>query len=400
MSGFQINPLQSAGKVASIVVAGDLCAGGRVRKLLSAGDKGGLWGEIRSDIRNADLSIANLECPLTDSKSPIAKSGPVLSGGAANAKFIADAGFDVLTLANNHIADMGDQGIIDTLIACDSAGLKTVGAGRNLEDACQPLFIDINSIRIAVLAFAEQEFNIASENTAGAWPLDTVDSYYQITTAKKECDFLLVIVHGGNEHYHLPRPGMVKTCRFFVDCGANAVVCHHSHVPSGLEIYKNAPIIYGTGNLLFDWLQKRQQEWHSGYLVKLGIQPNTVTDLGLIPYFQFWDTSGLRLMTEEEGFRFLQEIERRSKIISDLKNLEQEWQAFCQKNRNDYLLDLFSVRGMKRKLFKCIPLLFEKKLKASHISVVLNLIRCESHREVIIKILSRLHKKISNNSIR
>lgn len=141
--------------------------------------------------------------------------------------------------------------------------------GPNIKEATKPLIVTVNDLRVAILNFAENEWSTAGPDKAGASLLDLIDNYYRIHEAKQKADFLLVILHGGNEYYPFPSPRMKKTCRYFVDIGANAVICHHTHVPSGLEIYQDAPIVYSTGNLLFDWPERKPEDWCKGYIIEL-----------------------------------------------------------------------------------------------------------------------------------
>jgi len=242
----------------TLTIAGDLSPIGRAEALLVNKHFKEVWGGLLEILTNGDLSVVNLECPLTYRKTPILKAGPHLRADPRCAESIHAGGFDVVTLANNHILDMGQEGLLDTCQACQEAGLSTVGVGRNLSEANRPLIQTVKGIRVAIIALAEHEFSIATYDKAGACALDPIENYYQIMRAKELADFVLVVFHGGNEYYALPSPRMVKTCRYFVDCGAHAVVCHHTHVPSGIEFYHDAPIVYGTGNFLFDWPQPRQ----------------------------------------------------------------------------------------------------------------------------------------------
>jgi poly-gamma-glutamate synthesis protein (capsule biosynthesis protein) len=208
-------------------------------------------------------------------------------------------------------------------------------------------------MRVAILAVAEGEFSVAREDSAGVWPLDPIDNYHQIREAKEQADFVLVIFHGGVEFYSLPSPDMVKTCRFFVDAGADSVICHHIHVPSGMEIYQGAPIIYSTGNFLFDWPSKIPPQGYLGYLVSLEIQAHSVIRVRLIPYRQRKDTSDIMRMSEPEKEDFLAEIAELSAIILDKDRLRQEFINFSQSKRIRYLsvvlsLSEFEIRLLKR----------------------------------------------------
>jgi poly-gamma-glutamate synthesis protein (capsule biosynthesis protein) len=90
---------------------------------------------------------------------------------------------------------------------------------------------------IAIIAVDEYEFSSADTNAVGASPLDPIDTIYQIESAKQKVDFLFVSIHAGNENFTYPRPGLRKICRYFVDKGADSVVCHHPHVPGAYEFY-------------------------------------------------------------------------------------------------------------------------------------------------------------------
>ena len=126
----------------SIIIAGDLCPIGQSEKLLSTSQVERLFAGIIQTLQRVDLAIVNLECPLTRQTTPIVKSGPHLRADPECAKGIRSAGFDVVSLANNHILDMGG-GLADTLAACTDAGLETVGVGENLAQATRPLWIDV-----------------------------------------------------------------------------------------------------------------------------------------------------------------------------------------------------------------------------------------------------------------
>lgn len=373
---------ENSGPLVSLVVAGDLCPAGRPETLLAHGRAAEVWGDLPDLLAAADLSMVNLECPLTNSNTPIAKSGPHLRADPRCAVGIRAGGFDVVTLANNHILDMGERGLLDTLATCREAGLHVVGAGRNLAEATTPLFLEINGIRLAILALAEHEFSIATPQKAGAWPLDVIDNYYQITQVRQKADFVLVLLHGGNEYYPLPGPRLVKTCRYLVDLGTNAVICHHTHVASGLEVYRRAPIIYGTGNFLFDCREPRTREWYMGYLVKLDIQPNRVTATQLLPYWQCQEQPSVQQMNAIESKIHLDRIADLSTVIGNPGRLEEEWTRMCSSQAPSVLAAVFSLSRFERLLVRH-GIMPRWRFDERHLRRGLNYIACESLRSVL-----------------
>ncbi len=130
--------------------------------------------------------------------------------------------------------------------------IKYAGAGNDLKEASKPFVFEKNGIKIGIYCCAEREFSIATENKAGANPFDPLFSLDHIRLLKKDVDYVIVLYHGGKEHYRFPSPNLQKTCRRIVDSGADLVVCQHSHCIGCYEDWETGKIIYGQGNFLFD----------------------------------------------------------------------------------------------------------------------------------------------------
>src|SRR5262249_37626879 len=143
---------------------------------------------------------------LIEQEDPIRKSGPVLGAESACVAGLVAGGIKVLGLANNHILDHGASGIDNTLRVCGRAGIRTFGAGRNLAQAREILVMQAGPVRIGLLGLAEQEWSIATENSAGANPMDLIDSVRNIKQQRNHFDFLIALLHGGVEGYPLPSP--------------------------------------------------------------------------------------------------------------------------------------------------------------------------------------------------
>lgn len=376
----------------NIILTGDFCPIGRVEKFCLNNEFEKIYGNALPILRDKDLSITNLECPLTKKFNPIKKTGPNLIAVPGCIDVLKYGGFDIVTLANNHVLDQDEKGLRDTLQICKESDIKTVGAGENLTTAMYPLFITIKDKKIAILNFAEHEFSIATKNSAGAAPLNLIKNYHHILEAKKKSDIVIIIIHGGNEYYPLPSPRMMETYRFFADLGVTAIVGHHTHCSSGLEIYKGIPIFYSLGNFIFDWKDKVFESWHEGYFIKLTIAKNKVTNIALNPYFQCKNNPGLQLMDEDESTKFLKKIEEYSNIIQDSDLLENKWLSFCKSQEVNYLSMVLSLNLVKRQLLKrnLLPEFFFKK---KSFITLLNIFRCQAHRDVSIEMLRKEIKK-------
>jgi len=376
------------GNEINIIVTGDFCPHGRVEKLCLNGNYDNIYGDFLDILRDKDISITNLECPLISRPNPITKCGPNLSASPQCIKGIKHAQFDVVALANNHIMDHGQSGLESTLLASKEAEIKTVGVGSNLESAAKILYLTVKNSTIAILNFAEHEFSIATSKSAGANPLDPVQNYYQVQQAKQNADIVLVIVHGGHQKYPLPSPRMVQTYRYFVDLGANAVIGHHTHCVSGYEIYNNVPIFYSLGNFIFDG-DGRDNNWYEGYFVKFSISNGIVKNIKLHPYTQCRNSAGIYPMTQQRKEQFLKDVNKYCDIIKNSDLNEQEWQNFCESHERGYLAALLSKGRVARRLLK-FELFRNMILKKNRLPCFLGIIRCEAHRDIAVRILEQI----------
>ena len=158
-----------------ILFAGDFCISECTPYTLDT-----IFGNVLTELHDKDISIVNLECPLTKRNTPINKTGPNVKAPPKTVECVKASGFDIVSLANNHIADYNSVAVNDTIQLLKSNNIKYVGAGLSLSEAQKTLRVQINDKVIKFLAFAENEFNCADEKTAGAWPLDPVTNILQI----------------------------------------------------------------------------------------------------------------------------------------------------------------------------------------------------------------------------
>ena len=368
--------------MAIIVIGADLCPIGENRAYFSAANARGLFNALLAEFEQADLSIANLECPLVEQRTPIQKTGPVFGESSACISGIKQAGIDVLNLANNHILDHGAGGLENTLAVCARAGIQTVGAGPNLDAARRILIRDMGGLRVGILGVAEHEFSIATKTAPGANPLDLIDFVRNVTAHRAQFDYLIVLLHGGDE-FLVPSPRIKDTCRFMVEMGANAVVVQHPHVLGGYEDYRGGHIVYGQGALLMDEaIYRDRPSFHEGFLVKLSVAADATSKMTIVPFVQSNPAPGARRMEPAKEQEFRRQLAQRSAAIQDDALVEAEWLEFCERNKHGYLSSLLGHNrilarlnrgGLVEKLLHGqLPLLRAK-----------NVACCETHREAI-----------------
>lgn len=374
-----------------VLIAGDYCEKNRVSEYISKGDFATMFDEVIPIINKTDISIVNFEFPILASKGkPIKKCGPTLKGQPKAVEAIKYAGFNVCTLANNHILDQGEECCIYTKHLLEEAGIQTVGVGNNLQDASKVLYIEHDGETLAIINCCENEFSIAKNEAPGSYPLNPIKQYYQIIEARKRASYVLVVVHGGHEHFQLPSPRMKEIYHFFISIGADAVVNHHQHCYSGYEVLEGKPIIYGLGNLLFDWNSTKRTPWNEGYMVILDTANGAFE---MIPYIQSLESPCVKLMDGEDTRSFYQKIDKLNKIIADDKDLEENINNYYDKSSAYELSVLEPYKG------KILGSLFyrgflPRLLRGDKLLQILNHTTCESH-------LDKLHyalRKAANDN--
>jgi len=365
----------------NIIIAGDFCPHDRVEDIIRHKQKAPLIDDvIHTIVSEADYSIVNLECPLINNTcKPIDKVGPNLGGPENTVDYVKAMGFKAVTLANNHFRDYGDNGVLNTLALLKSNEIEYTGGGSNLEEATKILFKTINNETIAFINCCEKEFSIASKKEAGSNPLDVITICRDIKKAKLKADYVVVIVHGGCEHYQLPTPRMTNIYRFFVEAGADAVVNHHQHCFSGLEKYQGKPIFYGLGNFCFDWNGKRNVKWNRGYMVELVFEKGVIS-YNTYPYIQCNEQPLVKKLGEKDEINFNDELEKLNSIISEPELLKKKHYEFAKSTCEGYQVALEPYTGrITRKLYSwnLLPSFWGRKKKLQ----LGNMIRCDSHKE-------------------
>ena len=308
----------------SILIAGDYSPNDRVANQIQNENYESVFGDIVPIVEDADYSIVNFESTVCvdDGASPIEKCGPNLSCTPHAVMALKYIGFNCVSLANNHFADYGDEGVAQTLECLRQNSIDYVGGGMNIEDSIKVLYKSIKGYKLAVLNFCEEEFTIATKEHGGSAPLDWTYVVPQIVEAKHNADFVFVIIHGGKEFYNLPTPRMKRAYRALIDMGVDVVVNHHQHCYSGFEVYKDKPILYGLGNFCFDFRGKANDPWNEGYLARFTIGKRI--EFEVIPFYQCNGEPTIKLMNETQRASFFAKIEGINSILLDDDQLEIE----------------------------------------------------------------------------
>ncbi len=341
----------------------------------------------------SDCNIINLEAPITDSATKILKTGPHLkSDKKSTLEVLRTLNVHIAALANNHIKDYDQKGVLDTLDFCKSNDIKAIGAGSNLEEASKTNVLDTPEGKIALINIAENEWASADNNTAGANGMNLIKDIRKIQQAKKENNFVFVIVHGGHEYHNLPSPRMQEQYRFYAEQGADLVVGHHTHCVSGYEVHNCTPIYYSLGNFLFT-MNSSYEEWYVGLLLEVEVKNGSLTT-NLHSVKQEKESFKLSLLKNESKAQILHVVDDYSNIIVNKSKLSDAWRTFVQLRSRQYL-NYWSPKAFIRN--KYIASIFNRLginlVNAKGLSLYANLLHCEAHHDLSKEVIGKYIEK-------
>lgn len=356
-----------------IIIGGDVVPTAVNVDSFISGDVRALIGdELKEIFDRADFRVFNLEVPLTDSGEPILKSGPNLIAPRAAVNGYVAIGIDALSLSNNHTLDQGKAAFSETMAVLSENGIEYFGGGKSEDEVKKPLIIELCSKRIGVISFCEHEFSWFDDYGIGARGFDPLVSLDEITETKGDVDYLVVMYHGGREHYRYPSPELRRICRKICEHGADLVLCQHSHCVGAEEEYRGSKIVYGQGNALFAYEKRSDPCWFTGLISELVIEDG---EISLVHYPIERHGCGVRLSHDPE-------------IINGYSKRSEEIKAegFVEAKYSEIIKSYAEVVGSHIEYFSRA---LELGYKGG--AVTRNLINCAPHRELLVGYLNYLH---------
>jgi poly-gamma-glutamate synthesis protein (capsule biosynthesis protein) len=265
-----ITPAPAATEPAfTLALAGDVMLGRQVDVAMQTHGPEYVWGDVLPLLRGADLFIANLETVIAGPTPRFmpervfyfrAEPEPALTA-------LELAGVDCVSLANNHAMDHTAAGLTETIRHLDEHGIAHAGAGRDLAAAARPAWLEVDGVKIAVLAFADhfREYAAGPDSPGiNRIRVDTEgDDFRRVRTAidaarAAGADLVVFSIHWGPNMREAPTPRFVRFARAVIDAGADLFHGHSAHVFQGIEIYRGKPILYDTGDLVDDYYVDRR----------------------------------------------------------------------------------------------------------------------------------------------
>jgi len=273
----QALPLGTPSPTVRIVLVGDVMTGRGLSPVIER-EADAVFAEVRHLIAAADIAAANLESPLTE-RPHISPSENQLQADPATAEIVAAAGFDVISLPNNHTTDSGGEGLLDTIAAVRGSGLATVGAGADLATATSPTTITARGVTVGFLAYDATGVSTPAGDGPGVSAWDEDAAIAAVARLRSQADVVVVSVHGGTEYLPSTDPGMAAIAATMADAGADVVWGHGAHVVQPVSVIDGErPAVTATslGNFLFD---QAGTDRTTGYLLEV-----MVDEQGVVAY--------------------------------------------------------------------------------------------------------------------
>lgn len=279
-----------------ITAVGDILLGRGVGSRLEKDKKGYIYPfeKVADILKKGDIVFGNLEEPITEQTYSLAglnKGGKIVLKNKVQAfDGIKYAGFNLFSLANNHILDYYDSGLLDTMDILNKNGIAYSGAGRNIDEARKPAIIEKKGLKIALLSYTDMADILykgnppisfaAGNNKYGVAPRKLEYIKEDIKRIRDSVDIIIISLHWGVEESFNVLPSQTEFAHTLLDEGADVILGHHPHQFQGIEIYKGKPIMYSLGNFIFDQNDPENQE---SFIISMEYADKKLISLSSLP---------------------------------------------------------------------------------------------------------------------
>ena len=366
---------------------GDIMMGNGVETMIKRYEVKFPFQHVSSILKNSDITFGNLEAPLTNETNkavldytkiidkPLVIDGKVFTNVYCRAipssvEGLVYAGFDVVSLANNHILDYSATGLFDTMKILSEHNIKYVGAGKNIDDAKKPVIIQVKNMKVGFLAYSD--VYLASKQKPGVASTKYIRK--DIKNLKDKVDIIVVSIHGGMCIVDHPLPDEIKMMHSIIDSGASLILRHHPHVIQGIEHYNKGVIVYSLGNFVFDCnidpLEKDLAEARESMIFQCKLSKEGIEETKIIPVY-INDYYQPEVLSGSDKDKILSKIE---KLSLDIINKDS---CVWTTKMSDESMKITTIVGykcliasIKKREFRNILLMFNR-IKLSHVRLLI-----------------------------
>jgi poly-gamma-glutamate synthesis protein (capsule biosynthesis protein) len=342
---------------------------------------------LRDLIKEHDYSVINFEGAVAGSAKPALKTGPNLAMPADAVSAVKKMGFNVATLANNHLMDFGLPGLLETQSEMDDQGIAHMGAGLTETAAKFPKVVDAGGIKCGLVNMCQSEWGLAEGTDGGVNGIDWLHTARLIKWLKRECSAVIVITHMGHEYAKIQSPAIRDDLLLLGELGADLIVNHHPHVAGGVIEEERFKIFSTLGNFIFsEHFNTDSEAVREGMLASIEVTSDGVRDVQPIGISFNPGTRQVELLSRQREMQLKEWLAGSSSDLETHDIVAEGFEALVAARRWQYLNYIEPIngkflRGLRR--FGLFNGLWSKSKKR----LLLNVIRCEPHREMLIKIL-------------
>ncbi|MDI6698937.1 MAG: CapA family protein [Candidatus Saccharicenans sp.] len=307
----------------SVLAVGDIMLSRGVGEKIAEHGPSYPFAQVRSLITQEGLVFGNLEGPISSCGTPSPFTQSSFRANPLAADGLAITCFKILSLANNHIYDYGREAIEETLKLLKERNIHTIGMGRSVEDAREPVIISTKEIRFAFLAYTSAYNATDPKHEYVAPPINLRWIKDDIRKAKSKADVCIVSLHFGYENVEYPPPECRLQARQIIEYGADLVLGHHPHVIQGMEFYKRGFAAYSLGNFVFDNLTERRRE---SIILRATFDREGIKAVYLLP---IWinDEYQPQIASEEMALKIVTRLKELSQYFQDGSSDKRFWEA-------------------------------------------------------------------------
>ncbi|WP_348810753.1 CapA family protein [Flavobacterium maritimum] len=273
----------------TIGFAGDVMIGRGVNDAISTNGYRYPWGNVLPLLEKTDINIINLEAALTNSTKKVYKTFN-FKATPDRIETLTTAKVTVANLANNHILDFSEEGLVETIQALNEVGIVHTGAGMNDKEAKKPVILTVKNNRLGILGFTDNE---PGWKAGGSWSgINYIDisnnedcekALTAIAELRKEADLLIVSIHWGPNMQAEPERDFIDFAHAMIEKGADIIHGHSAHNFQGIEVYHQKLILYDTGDFLDDYAVDPFLRNDHCFLFKVEVSQKRIEKLVLVP---------------------------------------------------------------------------------------------------------------------
>ncbi|MHB8157922.1 MAG: CapA family protein [Desulfocucumaceae bacterium] len=287
---------------AVVSVVGDVLLASGVGSAIASLGANYPWQDVSRVLSYADITIANLECSVSDRGVPVPDKQYTFRASPGTLEGAANAGVDVFTLANNHVLDYGQEAFIDTMNNLRKNNIDFAGGGTNEDSAYSPVIIEKKNKKFAVFSFSKvipsTDWIAAGGKPGIASGFNERLMFKKIREFDGKVDETIVCLHWGEETDEFPNKEEINLAHRLVDAGADVVIGHHSHVLQGVEVYKGKLIAYSLGNFIFTSSSQRARQ---GAILQISYDSEGSYSARIIPTYITGGSAAILRGSDREG---------------------------------------------------------------------------------------------------